>query len=200
MASGGNVDNGGDDEVHRDHVDHTLGHAGELFQQAAGVADDDGLRHAEAFDPAGERFGPCRLDDRRPNDGDRDVALALIQRSFTEGLGVGVGVRPAEGGGPGPARFDQLFLDPTLANLLGLCGDEWSACGAEFVTGLAAEPLESVHRAGVGVVIGPGPPCGLDLCLPVDVDVERAVAQELLRRAASAVARHVTGRHGHKMR
>ena len=47
----------GDDDVDRDDVDRALGHAGELLQQAAGVAEDDRLGHAEAADPAGERLG-----------------------------------------------------------------------------------------------------------------------------------------------
>ena len=73
----GDGDDRGDDEVDRDHVDRALGHAGELLQQPAGVADDDRLGHAEAADPSGERLGERRLDDRRPHDRDRHVALHL---------------------------------------------------------------------------------------------------------------------------
>ena len=61
-AAGGGVDDGGHDQVDGDDVDHALGDAGELLQQAAGVADDHRLGHAEAPDPAraGARRGPTR--------------------------------------------------------------------------------------------------------------------------------------------
>ena len=69
----GHGEDGGHHQVHRDHVDDALGHAGELAQQAAGVRDDDRLGHAEAADPPGPRLGQRRLDDGRPHEGDRDA-------------------------------------------------------------------------------------------------------------------------------
>ena len=66
--AGGDGDGGGDDEVDGDDVDDALGHAGELLEEAAGVADDHRLGHAEAADPARPRLGERRLDDRRPHD------------------------------------------------------------------------------------------------------------------------------------
>ena len=56
------VDDGGHHEVDGDDVDHALGDAGELLQQAAGVGDDHRLGHAEAADPAraGARPAPTR--------------------------------------------------------------------------------------------------------------------------------------------
>ena len=52
VAQGGNRAEGADHEVDRDDVDHALGHAGELLEQAPGIGDEDGLGHAGAADPA----------------------------------------------------------------------------------------------------------------------------------------------------
>ena len=104
----GDGDDRRDDEVDGDDVDRALGHAGELLQQPAGVAEDDRLGHAEAADPTGERLGQRGLDDRRPNDRDRHVALDLGQRLLAERLRVGVGIGPADAGGARPAGLDEL--------------------------------------------------------------------------------------------
>ena len=64
-------------EINRDDVDDALGDTGELPKQSAGVGDDDRLGHPEAADPPGPRFGQCRLDDRRPDDAERDRVGAV---------------------------------------------------------------------------------------------------------------------------
>ena len=94
------------------------GDAGELAEQAAGVGDDHRLGHAEAADPAGLRLGERRLDDRRPHDRDRHVALHVGQRLLAERLGERVGVGPADARGSGAPGLDELVLDPALAQLL----------------------------------------------------------------------------------
>ena len=69
-AGGGHGDDGGHHQVDGDDVDHALGDAGELLQQAPGVGDDDRLGHPEAPDPSRAGLGQGRLDDRGPHDGD----------------------------------------------------------------------------------------------------------------------------------
>jgi hypothetical protein len=125
-------------QVDRDHVDGALGQARELLQQAPGVRDDERLGHAEAADPARPGFLQRRLDDGRPHDRDRQVAPLHEQGPLAEGLGVGVDVGPAQRRGPGPARFDQLVLDPVLAALLGLGRQQRRAGGAQLAAGLLA--------------------------------------------------------------
>ena len=117
---GGDGDDRGDHEVDRDDVDGALRGAGERAEQAAGVGDDHGLGHAEAADPARLRLGERRLDDRRPHDRDRHVALHVGERLLAERLGERVGVGPADAGGTGAAGLDELVLDPALAELFGL--------------------------------------------------------------------------------
>ncbi len=114
-AAGGDGDGGGDDEVDGDDVDDALGHAGELLEEAAGVADDHRLGHAEAADPARPRLGERRLDDRRPDDRDGHVAALLGEGPLAERLRVGVGVGPAEAGGAGPPGVDHALGDPVGA-------------------------------------------------------------------------------------
>ena len=148
--AGGGVDDRGHHHVDGDDVDRALGHAGELLQQAAGVADDDRLGHAEAADPAGPGLGPGRLDDRRPHDRHRDVAPLLEQRPLAEGLGVGVGVGPAERAGPGPAGLDHALLDPRLAALLGLGRQRRGAGGAELARGPPSGSGPATRACGSG--------------------------------------------------
>ncbi len=138
--AGRGVDDGGDHHVDGDDVDGALGDAGELLQQAAGVADDDRLGHAEAADPARAGLGPRRLDDRGAHDRHGDVAPLLEQGPLAERLGVGVGVGPAERGGAGPPGLDHAVLDPGLATLLGLGGQGGGAGRAQLADRLGPEP------------------------------------------------------------
>ena len=156
-ALGRHGDDGADHEVDGDDVDDALGHAGELLEQAAGVGDDHRLGHAEAADPAGAGLGQRRLDDRRPHDADRHVALGLDQRPLAERLGVGVGVGPAERGGAGPAGLDQSVARPSaLAELLGLGGQRRRAGRAELGCG----PPCGTRRASRGCGSRPRRRCG----------------------------------------
>ncbi len=191
----------GDDEVDRDHVDGALGDAGELVEQAAGVGDEHRLGHAEPADPAGLRLGQSAdsmIDGRTIDTGTR--TLDVGQRLLAERLRERVGVGPADAGGTGAAGLDQLVLDPAFAELLGLRGERRGAGGAEFGAGLGAELLEPFAGAARGVGVGAQAPAGGHLVAPVDADVERAVAHELLGCVAAAVAGDVARRHGDEVR
>ncbi len=197
---GCDVDDRGHDQVDRDHVDHALWHAGERFEQPSGVAEDDRLGHTEALDPAGPRFGPGRFDDGRAHDGDRDLAPGFIEGPLAECFGVWIDVWPSEGDGPGSAGLDQLLVNPTLPDLFGFGREQWGACRSQLVASLFAESLQSFGGPGVGIEIGPRSSGRFDLGPPVDVDVEWAVAQQLLGSAAPAIACHVAGGDGDEVR
>ncbi len=197
---GSDRDDRGDDDVDGDDVDGSLGHAGELVEQTPGVGDQHRLGHPEPADPAGLRFGERGFDDRRADDRHRHRALDVGQRLLAECLGERVGIGPTDACGACPARVDQLVLDPLLAQLLGLRGERWCAGGAEFGASFLAERFELLAAAARGVGVGTQPAARLHFVAPVDADVERAVADELLRRVAAAVACHVAGRHGHEVR
>ena len=195
-----NGDDGGDHDVDRDDVDGSLRHAGELVEQTAGVGDQYRLGHPEPPDPARLRFSERGLDDRRADDRHRHRALDVGECLLAEGLGERVGIGPADAGGACPTCFDQLVLDPLLAQLLGLRGERRGARGAEFGAGFLAERFELLAAAARCVGVGSQPAAGLHLVAPIDADVERSVADELLWRVAPSVARDVAGRHGHEMR
>ena len=195
-AQRGHRDDRSDHDVDRDHVDGPFGNAGELVEQAAGVGDQHRLGHAEATDPARLRFGECRLDDRGADDRHRHGALDVGERLLAERLGERVRVGPADAGRTCPPGFDELVLHPLLAQLLGLRCERRSAGGAELGAGLLAERLELLAAAAGGVGVGPQASARGDLVAPVDADVERAVADELLGCVAAPVAGDVTGRHG----
>ena len=198
-AGTGDRDQGGDDEVDRDHVDRALRNAGELLQQAAGVRDDDRLGHPEAADPAGAGLGPRRLDDRRSHDRHRHVALAVGERLLAERLGEGVGVGPADAGGACATSSDQLVLDPAFPELLGLGRERRGAGGTELGPRRLAELGEALglptQRLGVALQAAGG----VDLGLPAQPDVERSVAHQFLGGVAAAVAGDVAGADGDEM-
>ena len=116
-------------------------------------------------------------------------ALDVGERLLAERLGERVGVGPADAGGSGAAGFDELVLDPLLAELLGLRCERRCAGGAEFGAGLLAERFELFRGAARGVGVGAQPAARRDLVAPVDADVERAVADELLRAHGRAGCR-----------
>ncbi len=150
----GHGDDGRHHQVDRDDVDHALGHAGELPQQAPGVGDDDRLGHPEAADPARAGLGQGRLDDRGPDDGDRDgVPVLGDQGPLAQGLGEGVGVGPARGPGPGPGRLDHLLLDPVLAEALGPLGQQVEPGPAELLAGRLVEPVQALGPTGLGLAV-----------------------------------------------
>ena len=199
-AEGSDADDGGYDVIDGDHVDRPLGHAGELLQQAAGVGDDHRLGHAEAADPTRPGFGDGRLDDRRAHDRDGHGALRVGERLLAERLGVGVGVGPAQAGGTGPTRIDQLVGDPSGAELLGLGGERRGAGGAELPAGERAELDELGRQPARRFGVRLHPTGSGDLDAPVEPKVERAFRHQGFRRRAAAVAGDVTGGHRHEMR
>ena len=183
-------------QVHRDHVGDPFGYARELPQQAAGVGDDDRLSHPEPADPARSGFGKGGLDDRRPDDGDRDgVAELGHERPLAQGLRVRIGVRPPERLGPGLSDRDHLLLHPVLAQALGPLGQQVQPGPAELLTGLLVEPGQALGLAGLGLRIAPLAPGGVDLGAPVDVDGEGVGVEQLLLGLALVGAGHVRGRH-----
>ena len=69
-----NYNKGCNDEVHGNRVEDAFGGPWEVGEQTAAKADDHRFCHAEAANPAGERLGPARFDDRWPHDAERNVA------------------------------------------------------------------------------------------------------------------------------
>src|SRR5699024_6036980 len=67
---GGQRDDHVDHVVDGDHVEDRIGQTRELGQGAAGVRHDQRVRDLVAVDPAGERLGHGRLDDRGAHEGD----------------------------------------------------------------------------------------------------------------------------------
>ena len=180
--------------VHGDDVEGALWGAGEVLQQAAGVGDDDRLGHPEAADPAGERLGQGRLDDRRPHDGERDGAAGLGEGRLGEGLGEPVGVGEAEGGRPRPAHVHQPGAHPALADLLALGAEGGGSGCAEFAVRLLGELLETFGCAalvldGVATAV-----CRGRLGAPVHRNGEVTLGEEFLRSEPPPVARHVRRR------
>ena len=198
-GTGGGVDDGGDDEVDRDHVDRALGHTGELLQQPAGVGDDHGLGHPEPADPSREGLVERRLDDRGAHDRHGDVAAVLQEGPLTERLRVGVRVGPAERRGPRPARLHHLLLHPGAPALLGLAGQRRDARGPDLVACLLAEARQRIGSSAVGLGVGARPAGAVDLAAPVDVDEERALVHGDLGRCSPAVAGDVAGGHRHEV-
>jgi hypothetical protein len=64
-----------DHEIRRDDVEHRIGKPREIAKDAASERQDKRLRHPKALEPSGKRFLECALDDRRPHDRQRDVAV-----------------------------------------------------------------------------------------------------------------------------
>jgi hypothetical protein len=165
---GGDRDDGVDDEVDRDHVEHALGDAGELRQRAPAEGQDHRLGHAEALDPAGDRARQGALDDRGPDDGERVVPGRLVERHLGERLREGVDVRPAEAARPGPPVLDEAVALPVAPVLLGALGDRLGPGTADLVPGLGLEALQQLGAAGVGLDLGPRPGGGVRLGAPPD--------------------------------
>ena len=199
-ALGGDGDDGGRHEVHRDHVDDALGHAGELLQQAPGVADDDRVGHPEATDPPGTRFGECGLDDGRAHDADRYVAAGLDKGPFAEGLGVGVRVRPAERRSSGSPGADHAVADPTGAVLLGLVRQGGRAGRTERLAGVGAELRQHLGGSALRLGVATGLTGTFDFAAPVDIDEERALVDQLFGGRPSPVPGHVAGGDGDEVR
>ena len=198
-TEGGHGDDRGDDKIDGDHVDGSLGNAWKLAQQAAAVGEDHRLRHAEATDPPWARLGPCRLDDRRPNDAHRHVAAGIHEGLFAERLGVGVGIRPADTRCSRSAGLDELIANPPLAQLLRLGGQGGGAGRAELAAGVGAEPDEAIGAPAGGLAVAPQPARRGDLVAPAQTEVERALRHELLGSVAAAIAGDITRRHGDEM-
>ena len=196
----GDGDDRGDDDVDRDHVDGALGDARELVEQATGVGDQDRLGHPEPADPARLGFGERGLDDRRSHDRHRDRPLDVGQRLLAERLRERIGIGPADARRPGSPGFDELVLHPSVAQGLRLRGQRRCAGCAEFGPGLRTESLEVLPAPAGGVRVRAEASARRHFAAPVDADVERAVAHELLGGVAAPVAGDVTGRHGHQVR
>ena len=139
VAPGGHRADSCGHKVHRDHVQHPLGNARKIGEQPPPITDDDGLGHAEPPDPPREGLGVGRLDDRRPHGGHLQVALDLGHRGLGQRFGKGVGVGESQRGGPRPAGFHHMVVDPSAPELLGLGGQGRGAGRAQLVTGSAAE-------------------------------------------------------------
>ena len=199
-APGGHGQDGGHDQIHRDHVDDALGHPGELFEQSPGVGGDHRLGHAESPDPSRIGLGQGRLDDRGPHDAHRDVAAGLGQGPLTEGLGEGVGVGEPEAGRPGPARLGHLVVHPAAAQALHLLGQRGYACRAQLPAGLDRQRGQALGAAAGLLGVAAGPAGAGDLIAPADVGEERRLVHQLLGRGAPPAAGHVAGGHRDQVR
>ena len=121
-SPGGYRQDGSHHEVYRDDVDDPFGDAGELLEQAAGIADDYRVSHPEAPYPARMGFRKGGLDDGRTHHCHRQVAAALEKSPFTQGLRVRIGIWPTEPLRPGLAEGDHMVLGPVDPQLLGPFG------------------------------------------------------------------------------
>ena len=176
------------------------GNPGKLTQQSAGVGDQHGLGHPEPADPARSRLGQRGLDDRRAHDAHRHVALDIHQRLLAERFREGVGVGPADAGRPGPSGRDQLVAHPALAQLLRLRRQRRRTRSSELETGLLAQRGQPVGLAAGRLGVAAQPAGRFDLGPPVQAEVERAGADQLLGRRAAPVASDVARRHRHQVR
>ncbi len=199
-TDGGDRDDGGDHDVDGDDVDRAFGDARELLQQPAGVAEDHRFGHAEAADPTGERFGERALDDRRSHDRDRHCALGLGERLLAECLGVRVGIGPADARGSRSSGLHQLIAHPAFAELLGLAGQRGSACRSELGLGLLAHLAQMIRVTTRSFEVAAQPAGCSHLLAPVEPQVERAFADQLLGGRSATVTGDVAGADGHQVR
>ena len=167
----GSQESGGH-QVDGDDVHDPLGDAGELAQQAPSVADDHGLGHAEAPDPARIGLGQGRLDDGWTHDRERHVPPLVEEGPFPQGLGVGVGVGPAQALGPGPSRLHQALLHPALTDALGPLGQKGGSRRAQLAPGLLREAGQAGRLSADGVGVVARPPGGAHLLSPIDLGGE----------------------------
>ncbi len=189
-----------DDQVDGNDVDRPFGNSWELPQQAARVRDDHWLGHAEPADPAGAGLDQRGLDDGGAHDAHWHVTLHLHQRAFAERLRVRVRVGPSERRGARSARGDELVGHPTLAERFRLGRERGCACRSELCTRLASIARQPGWITARGIGVSAGAAGRGDLAPPVDAEVERPLAHQLLRRIAATVARDVRRRHRDEMR
>ena len=143
----GNRQNRVDDEVRRDDVQERIGEARKIAKDAAAEREDQRLRHAESFQPAGEGLIERALDDRRPHDRERDVAVELDDRVLRHRLGERVDVGEAHRVGVDAPAFDEALPHPSLAEALGRAGHGRRAGRTHSRLGLTAKPLEHLWPA-----------------------------------------------------
>ena len=205
QCSPGGGDDGGDDQVDGDDVDHTLGHAGELAQQATGVGQDDRLGHAEAADPPRSWLGQGGLDDGRSDDRQPRGALAAPgdgpgDGDLAERLGERVRVGPPDRRGTGAAALDHPVVHPVLAQPFGSLGQDRSAGRTELGAGGGGELRQPFRFAALGVGVGPGTTRCRDLGPPVERRHDRVRVDGLLGGGTSPVARDVAGADADQVR
>ena len=200
-AERGDGDDRGDDDVDRDDVDRALGNAGELLQQSAGVAEDDRLGHAEAADPPGERLGERRLDDRRAARSRPARCPSSRSAPARRAPWCTRRRRASRRWRRGPGRPRRAGPSPSLR----ACSRSWRrAPGAPAApSSLRASLRKWTSLSGWRLMASVSlrrRRAGGDLLAPVEAEVERAVADELLGRVAAAVAGHVAGADGDQVR
>ena len=149
---------------------------------------------------SGFRFCPRRLDDGRSDDRDGDVAFRVRQCLLAERFRVRVGVGPAEAAGPCDSGTDELVFDPSLAELFGLGRQGGCSRRAELAACLLAEAGELLRLSAECLGVALESPRRIDFALPAQSDVERALADQLLRRVAAPVASDVAGTDRNQVR
>ena len=176
------------------------GTPGNSRQEPAGVGNDDGLRHAEAPDPPRSRFCQRRLNDRRPDEGDGDLAFPLLHEgSLAQGLRKGVGIGPPQRERTGGACRDELTADPFLPELLRFRRDEVIAGGTDFSPGLLGEAAELLWLARLCLEVVAQASGRGDFGFPRDVKAEAVLAEKLLLGFALVCAGDVCGGDGHQV-
>ena len=142
---GGDRQHGVHDQVGRDDVEDGVGQPREVLEHAPAEGEDDRLRHPESLQPARERFPEGALDDRGPDDRERDVAVQLdhgvLGQRLREGVDVGEPHRP----GLGPAALHEPVLDPAVPQPLDGPGRRRRARRPHPGAGLAAEPVQHLR-------------------------------------------------------
>ena len=122
------------------------------------------------------------------------------QATLAHGLGEGVGVGPPERVGPGRAGVDQFRTHPLLADLLGSGGDQVLAGPADFRAGRLGELGQLRRLAGRRLEVVPQAAGGVHLVVPIHLQGEAVLREQLLLRLPLVGAGHIGGRHGDQVR
>ena len=112
-----------DDEVGGDDVEQRVRQTREVAKDVAAEREDQRLGHPESLEPARKRFGKRALDDRRPHDRQRNLAVQLHHRVLGHRLGERVDIREPHRVGVDATALYEAILHPSIAQPLGSTRD-----------------------------------------------------------------------------
>ncbi len=182
-----------DDQVDRDHVQHTLGDPGELRQIAATERQDDRVGHLEPLDPPRERLHVGALDDRGANDRQAQAVFGgdLFDAALAQRLGERVIVRPAHRLRASAPVLDEPLLDPGVTAFLGVGRDRLRAGALVFLLGGGHERVEHLRAPGRFFRFAARGQRILEFRAPVDAVLQRAFGDHALGHAGDVRGRGV---------